>query len=112
MYEKQFLNDIATQNYSKFNIDLDTYRNKNLAHKLVLDVNWMNELETTVRKGKMFVVNKRYSNEIIQMATAAVTNVWLNGPYLDKGLRFHQPIYDESVKGNAQFQILNYRNEN
>lgn len=47
MYEKQFLNDAANQNYSKYYIDVDAKRKA---------YNWLEALNSSHEKGKLFVV--------------------------------------------------------
>lgn len=115
MYEKQFLNDVATQNYTKYNIDVKTVESK-LAHKLLEKTaesmcnisrkssedkrNWIDRLAAFPENGKMFVVNKRFPNDIIQTATATLSGIWFRDPFLDSGLRTHLPLYETLDKGN------------
>lgn len=56
MYEKQFLKDISLQNYTKYNIDVS---------------DWLPEVSYSL-KGRMFVVNRRFSDDMLKTATAVL----------------------------------------
>lgn len=112
MYEKQFLNDVATQNYTKYNIDVVAINSKSFTNKLIEkpactrkqnavkeQMSWFDRLTVSSEKGKMFTINKRFSNEIIQSATAAISGIWFHHPNIDKLLRIHLPWYDPLTRG-------------
>lgn len=114
MYEKQFLNDVATQNYTKYNINVAAINSESSKMKLNKrpacagrqkvaseQINWFDRLTASSEKGKMFTINKRFSKEIIQSATAAISGIWCHNPNIDKLLRIHLPWYDPLIKGNA-----------
>lgn len=105
MYEKQFLNDVATQNYTKYNIGLDTIHAKYPLLKMKMRDNWLESLALHSKNGRLFVVNKRFSNEIIQTATAALTRVWFRKEFFERELRMHLPIYDHVAKGKQWYSI-------
>lgn len=114
MYEKQFLSDIAAQNYTKYNIDIDAIHSKiaSAARKFVCDGkevkrpdNWFQNLDSFSQKGKLYLVNKRHANEIIQTATAVVSDVWLRKPFLNQAMRVYLPLFDPLVKGSFRLDI-------
>lgn len=47
----------------------------------------------------MFIINYRNVNDMIGAATAAVTDIWFEKPFLKSQIVVHQPFYDQSVKG-------------
>lgn len=109
MYEKQFLHDIANQNYTKYNIDVPAITSKTTettksfvcnGKELKQPENWLHNLESADAKGKLYVVNKRHVNEIIQTATAVVCDIWLSKPFMMQTMKAHLPVYDPVVKGN------------
>lgn len=87
MYEKQFLNDIANQNYSKYKI----------AIKLSND-SWHRKLLSYRNGGKLYLVNKRIG-DIQTTATAAITDLWFDETHLYQAIQLHQPYYDAIVQG-------------
>lgn len=98
MYEKQFLTDIATQNYSKFNIDVQNNL-KTVQSDQKVTRTWFDKLSKYNESGRMLVVNKRIKNDIIGTATAIISNVWFNEANLIKEIQQHAPFYDYSTKG-------------
>lgn len=83
MYEKQFLNDVARQNYTKYNIDVS---------------DWINKIDYDLM-GSMFTVNKRYPDDVVKNG-AAVFSKWFRRPYLEKKMIAHLPIAIEpNLKG-------------
>lgn len=79
------MNDIAARNYSKYGIDINA--------------NVTNSLNNYNQKGNMFIINYRNVNDMIGAATAAVTDIWFEKPFLKSQIVVHQPFYDQSVKG-------------
>lgn len=98
LYGKELLNDIATQNYSKYDIDVDNSTAKS----------WLNRLNSYNQNGQMFVVNHRNANDMLAVATVAVTDIWFKQPFLKSQIIVHQPIYDQNVKGNFDFIPTNF----
>lgn len=79
MYEKQFLKDVAMQNYSKYNINVSE---------------WLDRQITDVT-GRLFVVNKQYPDEIIQ-TSALVFRTLFHRPYIETRLIAHLPVADHN----------------
>lgn len=80
MYEKQFLNDIAQQNYTKYQLDTSS---------------WLTDLSYNIT-GKMFVINKRYPNEMYKTSAAIFGHWWTDRKYLETKMMAHLPIFIES----------------
>uniref|UniRef100_A0A1A9ZGJ7 VWFA domain-containing protein n=1 Tax=Glossina pallidipes TaxID=7398 RepID=A0A1A9ZGJ7_GLOPL len=80
MYEKQFLSDIANQNYSKYDIKVSEWFKSNLS----LD-------------GKFFTLTKRQSEKISKVATGVFTKDFRE-PFLAKSRQVHTPIFDKKCK--------------
>lgn len=106
MYEKQFLNDVATQNFTKYNIDVKAVSSKTSNSTERNAVDWLKNLNASPAKGKLFVINKRHVNDIIQTATAVVSDIWLKKPFLSTGMRAHLPIYDPLMKGKRPIMSI------
>lgn len=83
MYEKKFLRDVALQNYSKYNIDVS---------------DWIKRVNYSV-VGKMFVINKRYPDDMIKTSTAIFGN-WFQKGILETKMIVNRPQYlDSSENG-------------
>lgn len=98
---REFLSDIAHQNYAKYGIHM----NGNASNT------WFNNLNTYNQKGNTFIVNHRNSNDMYAVATAAITDIWFEKPFIKSQIIVHQPFYDQSVKGNFSsrfFYFCNY----
>ncbi|EDW02131.1 VWFA and cache domain-containing protein CG16868 [Drosophila grimshawi] len=78
MYEKQFLSDVATQNYTKFDIDVRT---------------WLPPGEEIQLAGRFFVLNKMHS-ETIPQASSRVFGQLFAERFLTDTLEVHQPVVD------------------
>lgn len=91
MLGKEFLSDIANQNYSKYSIDVDA----NVTNS------WFNQLMAYNQNGQMFIVKHRnvHANDIFTTATAALTDIWFKEEFLKPQIIVHQPFYDQSVRG-------------
>lgn len=89
---KEFLSDIANQNYSKYGIEVDTEAQSS----------WFNLLTNYNQKGGMFVVNHRNVNDMFAVAAAAVTDIWFEKKFLKSQIIVHQPFYDQTVKGKRK----------
>lgn len=104
MYEKKFLTDIATQNYTKFNIDVNILSNTNVTlvktDEEMIPL-WYDKLTRYKEGGKMFVVNKRIKNDVVATATAVISDVWFFEENLIKEIYQCAPFYDYSTKGKA-----------
>lgn len=88
MYEKQFLHDIAMQNYSKFSIDPPFGKNSNVT-------------------GRMFEVNKNLPNKIINVATELIIYRHFQPQFLSGNKKFHLPEFDSTTNGNQRnFNLL------
>lgn len=96
VHGKEFLNDIAAQNYSKYNIDVN-----NNPSKL-----WHTQLNAYNQSGRMYVVNHRNINDMFATAAAAVADIWFKQPFLKSQFIVHQPFYDQNVKGNSLMIFL------
>lgn len=92
-YGKEFLNDIATQNYSKYGIDTNNGTTRR---------SWSNQLINYNQKGKMYVVNHRNINDMFATAAAACTDIWFEKQFIKSQIIVHQPFYDQSVKGKIR----------
>lgn len=82
---KEFLSDIAHQNYAKYGIDVN--------------VSTSNNLSNYNRNGSLFTVNHRSNNDMYAVATAAITDIWFEKPFLKSQFIVHQSFYDQTVKG-------------
>lgn len=82
MYEKQFLRDVANQNYTKYDINV---------------TNWLN-LNGFNIQGKMFIVTKRHPERVIKTSCAVFEDMFLNAN-ISNHLEFHQPVLDYNTKG-------------
>ena len=96
MYEKQFLKDVATQNYTKYNIDVEL---TSTSGRVDSNPQWYEKLKAYDVAGKMFVVNKQMPNERISTATAIVTNVWSSESNREQNVQAHLPQLDVLAKG-------------
>lgn len=90
---KEFLNDVANQNYTKYAIAA----NANVTNS------WMNQLMAYNQSGKMLIVNHRNTNEMFATAAAAVTDIWFRQEFIKPQIIVHQPFYDQSIKGKKIF---------
>ncbi|XP_031617768.1 VWFA and cache domain-containing protein CG16868 isoform X2 [Contarinia nasturtii] len=90
IHGKEFLSDIATQNYTKYNIDVN---NSNKTKS------WYHQLHDYNQNGRMFVVNHRNINDMFATAAVAVTDIWFKQQFLKSHTVVHQPFYDQIVKG-------------
>lgn len=81
MYEKQFLQDIAQQNYSKYNIDVSAWYNID-HHKI---------------RGNMFVITKRHP-ELIVKTSSAIFGAFFKPKYVSDAIKYHLPILDYNTK--------------
>lgn len=89
MYERQFLTDITSQNYTKYDIDVKDW--------------YKSEMQLS---GKLFFLTKLQQDTIIQSATAIFQKDFQD-PYLIKTWQVHPPIVDASSKGNFILYIQN-----
>ncbi|XP_030559719.1 VWFA and cache domain-containing protein CG16868 [Drosophila novamexicana] len=78
MYEKQFLSDIATQNYTKFDIDVRA---------------WLPAGQEAQLAGRFFVLNKMRA-ETIPRASSRVFGQLFTERFLTDTLEVHQPVVD------------------
>lgn len=96
--EKEFLTDIAHQNFTKYGIHITA--------------NVTNSLNNYNKKGHLFIVNHRNMNDMLAAATAAITDIWFEKPFLKSQIIVHQPYYDQIVKGknfgNPRFLFIVY----
>lgn len=84
MYERQFLRDIAKQNFSKYGIDTS---------------DWYNLSESKYNiSGAMFVITKRNSDRIIK-TSCAIFDTLFNDEFIEDKIKFHRPILDYRTKG-------------
>lgn len=88
MYEKQFLSDIATQNYTKFDIDVRA---------------WLRAGEEEQLAGRFFVLNKMRAESIPQ-ASSRVFGQLFTERYLTDTLEVHQPVVD--AESGGEFQVI------
>lgn len=78
MYEKQFLSDVATQNYTKFDIDVSA---------------WLPAGQEAQLAGRFFVLNKMHA-ETIPRASSRVFGQLFSERFLIDSLEVHQPVVD------------------
>ncbi|KAH8413707.1 hypothetical protein KR222_004348, partial [Zaprionus bogoriensis] len=91
MYEKQFLSDIATQNYTNFDIDVRAWLPKaGRADQLV---------------GRFFVLNKMHA-ETIPRASSRVFGQLFVERYLTNTLEVHEPVVDAESGGKLMVICL------
>lgn len=83
MYEKQFLKDVALQNYTKYNINVS---------------DWLDALPYSVA-GRMFVVNKRHPVDMLTTSVAVFGHWFRQKSQLDSKMVAHLPVYIETEKG-------------
>lgn len=83
MYEKQFLSDIATQNYTKFDIDVRA---------------WLPAGQEAQLAGRFFVLNKMRA-ETIPRASSRVFGQLFTERFLTDTLEVHQPVVDVDSGG-------------
>ncbi|XP_061386157.1 VWFA and cache domain-containing protein CG16868 [Musca vetustissima] len=82
MYERQFLTDITSQNYTKYDIDVK---------------DWYKPADLQQLKGNLFFLTKMQQDTIIRTATAIFQKDFQD-PYLIKTWQVHPPIVDASSK--------------
>lgn len=87
MYEKQFLSDIATQNYTKFEIDVRAWLPSGGQEEQLA--------------GRFFVLNKMHS-ETIPQASSRVFGQLFTERYLTDTLEVHQPVVDAESGGELE----------
>ncbi|XP_060655583.1 VWFA and cache domain-containing protein CG16868 [Drosophila nasuta] len=78
MYEKQFLSDVATQNYTKFDIDVR---------------NWLTPGQEEQLAGRFFVLNKMHSETIPKTSSQVFSQLFAER-FLTDTLQVHQPVVD------------------
>lgn len=88
---KEFLSDIANQNYAKYGIDVN----------VSTSTTWFNHLNNYNQNGSLFIVNHRNTNDMYAVATAAITDIWFEKPFLKSQIIVHQPFYDQTVNGTC-----------
>ena len=85
MYEKQFLSDIAAQNYTKYGIDIHAWCNKT------------NPGEHNL-KAKLFVLTKMNSDTLL-IASTALFQQSFDVANVQNTLAFHQPMVEPNSEG-------------
>lgn len=88
MYEKQFLSDVATQNYTKFDIDVRS---------------WLPAGQEEQLAGRFFVLNKMHA-ETIPRASSRVFGQLFTERFLTDTLQVHQPVV-EAESGDVLVSI-------
>lgn len=83
MYEKQFLSDVATQNYTKFDIDVRS---------------WLPAGQEEQLAGRFFVLNKMHA-ETLPRASSRVFGQLFTERFLTDTLQVHQPVVDAESGG-------------
>ncbi|XP_037946193.1 VWFA and cache domain-containing protein CG16868 [Teleopsis dalmanni] len=78
MYEKQFLTDISTQNYTKFDIKY---------------VDWLKIRQENNLIGKICILTKMHPDKLMQASTAIFENTF-DQKYLSENLEVHPPFVD------------------
>ncbi|XP_017839507.1 VWFA and cache domain-containing protein CG16868 [Drosophila busckii] len=78
MYEKQFLSDVATQNYTKYDIDVSA---------------WLTTAQQAQLAGRFFVLNKMHAETIPRASSRSFTQLF-NERYLSDTLEVHAPVVD------------------
>lgn len=83
MHEKQFLKDVAAQNYTKYNVNVSDWWNHTPPHNI---------------SGRMYLVTQklRGDNKLKRIATAIYGNMFRQKSQLDAKIRAHLPVYVES----------------
>lgn len=84
MYEKQFLSDIATQNYTKFDIDVRAWLSSGGQEEQLA--------------GRFLVLNKMHA-ETIPQSSSRVFGQLFTERYLTDTLEVHQPVVDAESGG-------------
>ncbi|XP_055857843.1 VWFA and cache domain-containing protein CG16868 [Episyrphus balteatus] len=83
MYEKQFLNDIVHQNYTKYDIDVSSWHTNNYHHNLT---------------GNLYIITKRHPERIIKISTAVFSDLFYRYGRSSDKLQLHQPVVDYNAK--------------
>lgn len=82
MYEKQFLKDVALQNYTKYNVDV---------------ADWLYKVPYNI-SGRMFVVNKQYPERLSTTSTDVFGYCFQQKSHLETRLVAQLPVYVESIE--------------
>lgn len=82
MYEKQFLKDVAIQNYTKYNINV---------------TEWLDKIPYNL-SGKMFTVYRNYSDRSIK-TSISIFNYWFQENLFEENTIIHLPVVDDLSKG-------------
>lgn len=80
MYETQFLKDIALQNYTKYNIDV---------------TDWLPTIRFSI-SGKMYIVNRRFPDDVLKISTSILGHWQRFGVELDNRVVAHLPVHVET----------------
>lgn len=89
MYEKQFLKDVAVQNYTKYNMDVSE-----LLSRIPYNIT-----------GQMFVINKRHPEDMIKTTTAIFSHWFRQKSQIDVKMMAHLPTYVESTEKDMIISI-------
>lgn len=85
MYEKQFLTEISSQNYTKYAIDTkDWYKSEH------------------VLTGKLFMLTKTQQNILVQASTAIFSKDFQES-HIHKTWQVHTPIVETNSRGKIYF---------
>ncbi|XP_016957615.1 VWFA and cache domain-containing protein CG16868 [Drosophila biarmipes] len=80
MYEKQFLNDVATQNYTKYEIDVTNW--------------WPSGQQASQLAGRLFVLSKMHADTYLPQTSSKIFGQLFQERYLSDTLEVHPPVVD------------------
>ncbi|XP_022224517.2 VWFA and cache domain-containing protein CG16868 [Drosophila obscura] len=80
MYEKQFLSDVATQNYTKYEIDVTKW--------------WPTGRQPSQLAGRFFVLSKMHAETLLPQTSSRIFGQLFVERYLTDTLEVHPPIVD------------------
>ncbi|XP_055922242.1 VWFA and cache domain-containing protein CG16868 [Eupeodes corollae] len=79
MYEKQFLNDIVHQNFTKYDIDISGWQNSDLT-------------------GNLYIITKRHPERIVKISTCIFADLFHRYGRVSEKLQVFQPVIDYNSK--------------
>jgi len=88
MYEKQFLNDVATQNYTKYEIDVSSW--------------WPSGQQASQLAGRFFVLSKMHADTSLPQTSSRIFGQLFQEKYLSDTLEVHPPVVDTESGGESQ----------
>jgi len=88
MYEKQFLNDVASQNYTKYEIDVASW--------------WPSGQEASELVGRFYVLSKMHAETSLPQTSSRIFGPLFQERYLSDTLEVHPPVVDADSGGKLK----------